>query len=313
MTAPTTIRAAEVIYVIVPTLNPGAHLPALVTALASTGLPLRIGVIDNGSSDGTRAWCEAQRHDGALTLIGNQTNIGVASAWNLGIQWALAQGSQLVLVCGHDTVPMPGAVLRLAKLAAQGVPLVTGTAVPYDSAEAPCPELAATDPLILAPDFSFFMLNAACIQALLRWDASGASKAPMAPWDLGLFDARYWPAYFEDNDFHYRMQQAGLLAARDPAALFRHDCSLTLRSTPEVAAINAESFRVNGELFRSKWGGLPHEVSAHLPARALNVSDEQWQAMSGGRHVEVQPADQVIQQAMAVYARAGLVARPPAQ
>ncbi len=110
-------------------------------------------------------------------------------------------------------------------------------------------------------------------------------------------------SYFEDNDYHQRLHRAGMLAARDPQALFRHDCSLTLRSTPGLAQLNAESFRRNAELFRQRWGGLPHELDAPPGARPLNIDEDSWRTMTGGREVQEVPRAEVVAQAQAVYAR----------
>jgi glycosyltransferase involved in cell wall biosynthesis len=325
------------LYIVVATLNALQHVQRLLAQLTQTMLdiPFRIVLVDQQSTDGTIEWLMAlkgQLANGSevpmvpqgIMIIANQTNIGAAAAWNMGIRFALANGATRILVCGHDTLPMPGTIERLVALTDAGALFVTGTAVPYDTPEQPVAAAAPTDPVRPTPDFSFFLLTPACIEIVGKWDAGvemqrqhearernePSPAAFMSPWDWGLFDARYRPAYFEDNDYHVRMQYAGVRAVCDPGALFRHDCSLTIRSNPALAQSNETTFRRNGELFRGKWGALPPELPIQQ-ARPLNVTDEQWAALSGGRPVEDIDRQVLTADATALYARYALV--PTAQ
>lgn len=296
---------SDYLYVVILALNPGTHLKRLLAAVSTLKVVTRAIVIDQGSTDGTREWLRTVQGDG-LILVTNEANIGVAAGWNQGIRIAMANRAQAVLVCGHDTWPMPGAIERLVKHAEAGVPFITGTAVAYDTPDTPIAPLAPTDPLLAAPDFSCFLLPVKTLVALGMHEAQQPGE--VNPWGLGFFDEEFYPAFFEDNSYHYRLYRAGFFAARDPLALFRHDCSLTLRSTPAVAEQNVTSFRENAERFRKKWGGLPHELDMPAQARPGNVTDEQWQAMTGGR--EVQQLDPVAcaEQAKSVYAQYGVAA-----
>jgi len=302
-------QPSTLLYVVTLTLNGLAHTQALIRALAESTIPLRVIVLDQASTDGTLDWLRQLKGRGHLVLP-LEFNIGVAAGWNLGIRTAIANGAQAVLVCGNDTAPMPGTVERLVAHVRAGVPLITGTAAAYNAPyEAPATPVSAAPPadapLWAAPDFSFFLLSGITIETLARHEAT--TGANISPWELGLFDSRFTPAYFEDNDFHLRLHRAGLFAGRDPQALFRHDCSLTIRTNPQIAAENTETFRRNAEFFRQKWGGLPHELpDMPLQARPLNVSDAQWEQMTGGRPVlQIDYATQVAV-ARQVYERYGI-------
>lgn len=292
------------LYVVILTLNAVEHIKRLLTALTTVSIPMRVIVIDNGSTDGTRDYLSSIHSDG-LIYVPNETNIGVAAGWNLGIRIATANGAQAVLVVGHDTWPMPGTVERLIALLQEGVPFVTGTSVPYDTPETAVALPPQGSALLAAPDFSFFLMGLGVVEVLGRFDATTGN---ISPWDMGLFDRQFAPAYFEDGDYHIRLQRAGIFAARDPGALFRHDCSLTLRSTPAVAQQNQTTFNENAQKFAKKWGALPHQLDVPAQARPLNVTDEQWTRMTGGRPVIELNRAELAEQARAVYARYGIAA-----
>lgn len=301
---------------IVATLNNREHTARLIDALSQVqGIPLRLIAVDNGSTDGTVEWLRTL----PVTVIDNEKNLGAAAAWNLGLRVAVANNADAILLCGNDTAPMPGTVERLYALLQQGVLFVTGTQVPYDTPVAPVPLCGADEALVAAPDFSFAMFRPIVLMAVGQWDAAVAhqvtqqaqqAKQPlpavvMEPWIWGMFDARLTPAYHEDVDYHIRAKQAGVPLLRDEGALFRHDCSLTIRTHPELAELNQrETFKRGAELIKAKWGD--YTALEIQQARPSNVSDDQWNALSGGRAVLELPRDEAIAQNKAVYARYGL-------
>lgn len=306
--------------VIVATLNNREHAARLIDALSQVrDIPLRLIAVDNGSTDGTVEWLRTM----PVTVIDNEKNLGAAAAWNLGLRVAVANNADAVLLCGNDTAPMPGTVERLYGLLQQGVLFVTGTQVPYDTPVTPVDPVCPADQcLVAAPDFSFAMFRPVVLMAIGQWDAAVAHQvtqqaqqagqplpaAVMEPWSWGYFDARYTLGYGEDNDYHMRAKHAGVPLLRDEGALFRHDCSLTIRTHPELAEVNQrENFRRNMELFKAKWGDVPANLDVPQ-ARPGNVTDEQWAALSGNRAVIELPRDEAVAAARAVYARYGISA-----
>lgn len=75
---------------------------------------------------------------------------------------------------------------------------------------------------------------------------------------IGPFDETIYPAYFEDNDMHYRMKLAGFELTRLDCQANHGEGSATLKAfTNEETALHHHQFRRNQEYFVRKWGGLP--------------------------------------------------------
>jgi GT2 family glycosyltransferase len=89
------------------------------------------------------------------------------------------------------------------------------------------------------PNFAAFMLGHAC------WES------------VGPFDEGFFPAYFEDNDYHRRIQLAGLRAVVHPPAMFYHFGSQTQNESVARPVVTSEMFERNRDRYVRKWGGLP--------------------------------------------------------
>jgi hypothetical protein len=260
------------LYVVVATLNGLDRTKELEAALASTPHPLRPIFIDNGSVDGTRPWLLTLPREGPVVLL-NERNLGAAGAWNLGIRYAFENGAEAVVVCGNDAIPVNGAIERLVRRVEEGCGLVTGTATPVDSVGAVQAEEMTGEALFDDPDFTAFAISSDLHAALHTFESE---RAPVTlPSDTGLFDSRFHPAYYEDDDFLWRLRRASIPVFRDPGALFRHDVSLAVRRTPELAAARVAMMRRNAAFFESKWG-LGVVDSPVKKRRPLNLSEADW-------------------------------------
>jgi GT2 family glycosyltransferase/glycosyltransferase involved in cell wall biosynthesis len=209
--------------IVIPVFNQFAHTLACLRALAAhpPAVECEVLVIDDGSSDAT-AGALAQVE--GLRYHRRPGNGGFIAACNDGA--ALARGEVLVFL-NNDTVPQPGwleALLRTfdaqpdAGLAgaqllypdgrlqeAGGVVFSDGSAWNYG-------RFAAADD----PRFSYVR------------DVDYASGAAIAiPRDLflqlGGFDTRYAPAYYEDTDLAFAVRAAGRRVLYQPAARVVHD------------------------------------------------------------------------------------------
>jgi GT2 family glycosyltransferase len=82
---------------------------------------------------------------------------------------------------------------------------------------------------------------------------------------VGFFDERFYPAYFEDNDFHYRMKLAGATEAIAPCG-YDHVNSATIQKyTPKQKEAHHERFKRLRSYYVKKWGGMPGSEAYTIP------------------------------------------------
>lgn len=75
---------------------------------------------------------------------------------------------------------------------------------------------------------------------------------------IGAFDEQLFPAYFEDNDYAYRIKLAGQMIVEVPEATFDHAGSSTLKAySPAERQQHHHDFTRNALYYQRKWGGLP--------------------------------------------------------
>lgn len=85
---------------------------------------------------------------------------------------------------------------------------------------------------------------------------------------VGWFDENFHPIYFEDNDYRWRCQLAGV-PVLNLISRTRHDNSATIASG--YAHHNDRTFPRNGDYYAAKWGGLPgHETVTKDPHTQLD-------------------------------------------
>lgn len=85
---------------------------------------------------------------------------------------------------------------------------------------------------------------------------SGASiMLPRALWnELGGFDERYVPAYYEDTDIAFRVREAGLQVYLQPSSVVVHFEGIS-NGTDEASGIKAHQVS-NGRKFRERWSAV---------------------------------------------------------
>ncbi len=156
---------------------------------------VKVLVVDNDSSDSTRAWLATQRD---IYTIMNTPQKGVASAWNQALKWVFKE-SEYALVANNDVVLRPDSYRWLVGDGGGFVTCVGSNESykiepDYRDAAGGLYYFPPTQAKRPHPDFSCF---------LIRRDVYER---------VGPFDEAYLGAYCEDSDYHIRMHRAGVKA-----------------------------------------------------------------------------------------------------
>jgi len=153
-------------------------------------------------------------------------NLGVANGWNHFIKEAARDGFDAVVVANDDIILYPGVLDRFVE------------------------QMREHDFVCFSGQnaFSFYGMHTRLFEK------------------VGEFDENFWPAYFEDNDYHYRMKLMGLPTAyvEDPSYFHRVSATLTAFDF-QRKMMHHHNFRKNTEYFVKKWGGMPHEETYTIP------------------------------------------------
>lgn len=149
------------------------------------------------------------------TYLVPSRNLGVAGGWNLIAKHAA--GADLILA-NDDTLFAPDTIAKMLEVATSN------------------PRAGIVSP-IEGQRFSLFYLRRSAYQ------------------EVGPFDESFWPAYFEDNDYHRRLTLAGW---ESPVAFsaVEHAHSATMQEASEAdLVLHHARFRANARRYALKWGG----------------------------------------------------------
>lgn len=222
-------------------------------------VPVEIIVVDDASPD---ASADVLAGIAGLRLHRRRVNGGFIAACNEGA--ALAHGQFLVLL-NNDTVPQPGWLdALLDTFATQPRTGLVGAQLIY-----PDGRLQEAGGVVLADgscwNYGRFGHPHDARYAYLREAdyCSGAAIAlPRALFaQLGGFDTRYAPAYYEDTDLAFAVRAAGLRVLYQPAARVVHREGASAGTDP-ASGMKAGQVR-NRPVFAAKWHAA---LSTQLPA-----------------------------------------------
>lgn len=164
-----------------------------------------------------------------------ENNIGVAAAWNKGLEQAL--GEDAAIIVNDDVELHPGTIAKLVD-ALDEYDLISGVATP--------------DPSRWAEDYEF--PDFACF----------AVKPTDFIEKFGTFDENFYPAYFEDNDMVRRIKVGGGRQGIHMSAGINHVGSAT-QNWGGSKVVSDQQFELNRDYFVMKWGGMPHEEKFDKP------------------------------------------------
>ncbi len=250
--------------IVIPIHGAFAHTLACLRAIAAhpPAAGIEVIVVDDASPDDSRA--KLLQIEG-IRLHARDKNGGFIAACNDGA--ALARGEYLVFL-NNDTVPQPGwldalldtfdthadAGLAGARLVypdgrlqeAGGVVFVDGSGWNYGRHEDPA-------------DCRFNYLRDA------DYLSGAAIMIPRVLFQqLGGFDVRFAPAYYEDTDLAFAVRAAGLRVLYQPQAVVMHDEGTTAGTDPNSGA-KASQVR-NQQVFADKWRDA---LATQLPAGSI--------------------------------------------
>lgn len=157
----------------------------------------------------------------------HEGNLGVAPSWNEFISAARQDGYDAVIIANDDIILYQGALAA------------------FVSALRDNPFVCFADEHNM---FSFFGMHLSLVDT------------------VGTFDEKFWPAYYEDNDYHYRMKLLGVPVVSLPPPSYFHQGSATIHAFDEDRKrMHHHNFRKNTIYYVSKWGGLPDAESFTRP------------------------------------------------
>lgn len=172
----------------------------------------------------------------------------LSGAWNYGIKESFRKDCNFALVMNDDVLLSPWAidvmVENLGPNQYQGLAVVTATNArgvmsPDDVLNLDEPSLDDLCAAPAGPDFACFMVTK------MTYDM------------VGEFDENFNPAYFEDNDYHRRVDLLGLRAEGDRAAVMYHYGSQTQNAVSNKPVVPPPQFVKNRQYYVEKWGGEP--------------------------------------------------------
>ena len=269
--------------VVVANYNGGEFLLRSVRALLDLDYPVarrEILMVDDASTDGSldpvREHFFRELESGALRIVVNPKNLGVAGAYNRGVREA-RPASDFIMKVDNDLLVEPGALRALVDQVRRhpGAGIFGGRILEYDENRGSEPIHYLGGNLVFSPTGRFRFHTPA------RLLAAGGGAAPRRLdvvngcmvlvrtavfRRVGLFPEFYGRYEYEDYDFALKAKRMGFASLYCPAAVGRHRVSLS-SSTPELSRFRLRQRARNGVIFMYRFAPrvwFPLFVGYHL-------------------------------------------------
>jgi len=193
----------------------------------------------------------------------------LSAAWNAGLRWSRERRHSFTLIINDDILFAPDTIDNMVhsflKLeTGKNCVMITGSNVrnllsnPYDILSYKTKSKGYEE----HPDFACFMVR------------------PIISLNVGFFDENFIPAYFEDNDYHYRINLRGLKAFSDASASYFHYGSQTQNASQSSPVVPPMCFEINRAYYIEKWGGNPGNEVFSNPYNDPEYTFQSWRPVS---------------------------------
>lgn len=184
---------------------------------------VELTVVDNGSTDGSQAWIEAQFPD--VRVIQTGTNLGFGGGCNVGIRNALESGADYIWLINSDATVDQNSLAALVALADAQTCVGAVGSVLYEFDRPEQIQLWGGGRVNLWLGTSRHQIAPAALDFI-----SGASMLLRreAIEQVGMFDDQAFFMYWEDSDLCFRLRQFGwqLAVAEDSRVWHKLSASL---------------------------------------------------------------------------------------
>ncbi len=193
---------------------------------------IRLLLVDNGSSDETVHTVTQQFP--AVKIIVNQQNLGFAGGFNVGLQYALSENAEHVLILNNDTEIDPMALRHMLKEAEDDVGMIAPKIYYHNDPNRIWSIGGDIQPLTIEKT------NDAHGQLDVgQWDVTIEREfftgcvlllSRQLLTKIGLFDEQFF-MYYEDSDMSFRARQAGFKLLLVPQAHVWHKVAVSSGGT----------------------------------------------------------------------------------
>lgn len=219
---------------------------------ARDGAPMQLIVVDNASKDETpqrlQAWC-GEAPDRRLAIL-NENNLGFGGGVNAGMAHAI--GDYLV-VLNNDTIVSDGWMRGLRRHFERDPGLGVICPVTNNIGNEAQVALAGVTPEEVFASARHYTLGRTGRKLELAVAAFFCVMIPRHVWErTGSLDERFFPGFFEDDDYCLRVRQNGWHIGCAEDVFVFHELSATFNA--ESQARRQSIFEHNRKLFEEKWG-----------------------------------------------------------
>jgi len=264
-----------------------------VSKLDTLGYQLNVVVIDNGSTD------DSLKKLSKFKTIHNSTNLGFAAGNNVGIKYALAQGTDYIMILNNDTIVHPNLVSNLlnsAKDSKVGAisPMIyfakgfefhkdrykkndLGKVIWYGGGKMDWKNVYGSARSVDKVDKQSLPLRGKG-QFKKPEDTDFATGTCMflsakAIEEVGMFDEKYF-MYYEDTDLSMRLKKAGYRVLFDPKGVVWHKVA---QSSGIGSELNDYYTTRNRMFFGMKYASLRTKFALARESIKLLLNGRKWQ------------------------------------